>query len=36
MSLAVARFERALDQVAPAILLVLGLALAAAIAIVGG
>ena len=36
MSLAFATFERAMDRVAPAVLLVLGLASAAAIAVVGG
>jgi hypothetical protein len=36
MSLATARFERILDLLAPAVLLVLGLTSAAAIAVVGG
>jgi hypothetical protein len=36
MSLAVANFEQFMDRVAPAVLLVLALASAAAIAVVGG
>lgn len=36
MSLAVAKFERAIDRVAPAVLLALGLASAGAMALIGG